>query len=242
MKNMNDKALSRRAPVFYTEETASTNAELKRMAAEGAEDGTVLWAGRQTAGHGRLGRSFLSPEGGIYLSVLIRYGRPDEAMLTLTARAAVAVLRTLRKECGIEAGIKWPNDVLLHEKKLCGILTEAVSSGDSVNIIAGIGINLNTPHFPEDLRDIAGSVLTETGKRTEELLFVRTLVEELDRCIERTRSGSAEELLEYKACCLTLGKRLASGATAVRIEEDCSLILLHEDGTEERKFFGEILQ
>ena len=242
MKTMKNEALSRRAPVFCTVETDSTNAALRRMAAEGAEHGTILMADRQTRGRGRSGRSFLSPEGGLYLSVLQRFEKPDETILSLTAVTAVAVLRTLKRECGITPEIKWPNDLLFHGRKLCGILTEAVSIGDSIAVVVGIGVNLNTPEFPPELRDIACSILMETGMTVDRGQFTRSLIGELDACYEDLRESARGCLAEYRANCGTLGKKLAGGLTAVRIEEDYSLILRREDGTEEKKFFGEILQ
>lgn len=130
-------------------ETDSTNRVAKELARQGAAHGTVVSALRQTAGRGRLGRSFFSPEGGIYLSVILRPQLPPEERTLVTPMAAVAVCRTVEKLCGRSPQIKWVNDLYLEHKKLCGILCEAV--GDAV--IVGIGLNYAVPPagFPPDI-------------------------------------------------------------------------------------------
>ena len=118
----------RKAPVLYARSIDSTNNALKKLAAQGAPDGTVLWASEQTAGRGRLGRSFLSPEGGLYLSMLWRPDCPPEKTVSLTSCAAVALCRCLEAWPELDVSIKWPNDVLLGGRKLCGILTEGCTT------------------------------------------------------------------------------------------------------------------
>ena len=153
----------RAAPVIFEAEVDSTNTRLKAIA-DHAADGTVIAAGRQSGGRGRLGRSFASPEGGVYLSILLAPTADLSRCLTLTPTAAVAVRRAIKRCCGISAYIKWPNDLQLRGKKLCGILTEAVSADGEVKIIIGIGVNLNTraEDFPPELRDSACSVFSDT--------------------------------------------------------------------------------
>ena len=133
----------------HLEETDSTNRVAKELARQGAPHGTVVSAKRQTAGRGRLGRRFCSPEGGIYLSVLLRTDLPPEDRALLTPMAAVAVCRMVERLCGVRPGIKWVNDLYLEDKKLCGILCEA--AGDAV--IVGIGLNYAMPPagFPPDI-------------------------------------------------------------------------------------------
>ena len=101
---------SRRAPVLFAPETDSTNLALRRLAAEGAADGTVFWSARQSAGRGRLGRSFASPEGGLYYSMLLTASDEPERDLLLTPAAGLAVCRALERVCGVRCGLKWPND------------------------------------------------------------------------------------------------------------------------------------
>ena len=130
-------------------ETDSTNRAAKALARQGAAHGTVVSALRQTAGRGRLGRTFFSPEGGIYLSVILRPKLPPEDWRLLTPMAAVAVCRTTERLCGVSPRIKWVNDLYLEGKKLCGILCEA--AGEAV--IVGIGLNYAMPPegFPPDI-------------------------------------------------------------------------------------------
>ena len=120
---MSAALFDRAAPLLREESVDSTNLYLRRLA-ETAADGTAVIAASQTAGRGRSGRGFLSPEGGLYLSVLLRPDVEPERLPTLTPVAAVAVCRAVGAVCGLSCGIKWPNDVLLGGKKICGILVE----------------------------------------------------------------------------------------------------------------------
>ena len=116
--------MERHAPVYRFDRLDSTNTRLKALAREGAAPGTVLLAREQSGGRGRLGRSFASPPGGLYLSMLLRPACPPERCLSLTPLAAVAARRAVLDCTGLSPEIKWPNDLLLGGKKLCGILTE----------------------------------------------------------------------------------------------------------------------
>ena len=112
--------IERQAPVFFQDLVDSTNPRIKQLAAQGAPDGTLYIAAAQSAGRGRKGRAFLSPPGGLYLSMLLRPGCPAEEALSITPSAAVAVCRAVKAVCGLDCGIKWPNDVVLGGKQLCG--------------------------------------------------------------------------------------------------------------------------
>lgn len=237
-----NRELSFRAPVFYEECLDSTNAALKRMALQGAESGTVLIARTQTSGRGRQGRSFVSPEGGLYLSMLLCFDKPDDRLLSLTAVAAVAVSEALEEALGIKTLIKWPNDLELNGKKLCGILTEAVTCGSQLNIIAGIGINLNTATFPEEIKERACSVFSETGICCDIESLYPVVIKHLDRGFSALPEIPGDCLDLYRARCSTPGKHLSNGGTAVRIDSDFSLIIRMPDGSEQKKFFGEIMQ
>ena len=147
----------------YVPSLPSTNTALKAMAADGAPEGTVLIAGEQTAGRGRMGRSFYSPpDSGLYLSLLLRPDMSAVEATRLTACAAVAVAETIEALSGREAQIKWVNDILVDGRKVCGILTEAsvdCENGMMRHVIIGIGVNTHVPKtdFPEELRSIAGA-------------------------------------------------------------------------------------
>ena len=146
----------------------STNNYLKKLASGGAAEGTVVIADEQTAGRGRMGRSFASAPGcGIYMSMLLRpEGCTADCAPGLTAVAAVAVCRAIEKVCGRAPGIKWINDLYLRGKKICGILCESSVKDGRVNYaVLGIGLNVTTraEEFPEELRETAGSLYTQTG-------------------------------------------------------------------------------
>ena len=136
------------APVYVHERLDSSNQTAKRLALAGAPHGTLVLAGQQSAGRGRMGRRFESPAGkGIYLSLVLRVPVPASEALGVTVGAAVAVARAVQKLCGIELGIKWVNDLYYQGKKVCGILTEAgtsVESGLLEWLVVGIGLNLTT--------------------------------------------------------------------------------------------------
>ena len=141
--------------------TGSTNALLLEMARGGAPVGTVVWAHRQEEGRGRLGRSFSSPVGGVYISMLVPSpSDPKDIGFALTAKAGVAVKRAIRDVCGVECGIKWVNDIVLDGLKVCGILAQMVVREEGNVVIVGIGVNYSTPLscFGEDLRGIVGSL------------------------------------------------------------------------------------
>ena len=219
----------RTAPVIFEREVDSTNTRLKAMAAQAA-DGTIITAGRQTEGRGRLGRSFASPDGGIYLSILLAPGGDLRRCMTLTPNAAIAVRRALNDCCGVNADIKWPNDLQLGGKKLCGILTESVSAGGETKIIIGIGINLNTSPaaFPPELRGTACSILSETGNFTPPEKLLRALTAELDSMYTRWLADPAWSLDEYRAACITLGQQVRIGEVcgkAVSVGSDFALYI-----------------
>ena len=172
---------SRRAPVLFAAETDSTNLALRRLAAEGAVDGTVFWSARQSAGRGRLGRSFASPEGGLYYSMLLTASDKPERDLLLTPAAGLAVCRALERVCGVRCGLKWPNDLLFDGRKAVGILTEMTGEmGKIYYIVVGIGINVNISRedFPEEIRDIAAALCEMTGDELSRVQILRAVLEE----------------------------------------------------------------
>ena len=158
--------------VQFREEVTSTNTLLRQQAEEGVPEGTVLIAARQTAGRGRRDRSFYSPaDTGLYLSILLRPKLAPQEALYLTTCAAAAVALALEETPGVHAKIKWVNDVFLHGKKVCGILTEGAIDPDTGGLkyaILGIGVNLFPPEggFPADLPE-AGAVYDHSPDPTE---------------------------------------------------------------------------
>lgn len=148
--------------IEYIDETDSTNEELKRRASCGLKRKTILIAGRQSAGKGRLGRSFFSDNAGIYMTMFLPSPGVRTAMLTV--RAAVAVACAITARTGKKAGIKWVNDIFLDDRKVCGILAESRLPDFA---IVGIGINTGTCKFPDEIQSIAGSI----GEVDKELLI-----------------------------------------------------------------------
>ena len=220
--------------IEYLEEIDSTNTELKRRARLGAPSGLVLVADGQTAGRGRMERSFLSPRGsGLYMSVLLRPVRLTEAgrMTTLTA---VAVARALTK-VGVDAGIKWVNDLIAGGKKICGILAEAGSFEGEPFAVIGIGVNLAHTAFPEALAAIATSVEDETGRVPDRNALAKSILEEL-ATLDLQGEGNAAAMDEYRARCILLGKPIRVfpfggepfDATALFVEDDGSLTVKPE--------------
>lgn len=146
---------------------SSTNDKAKEFAMKGAEEGTLVVADSQSAGKGRRGRSWSSEKGvGIYMSMLLRPKVPAKQVSGVTLLGALAVAKAVRKICDVKAEIKWPNDVIVAKKKICGILTEMSGEDETVHhVIIGIGINVNHVCFPEELEETATSIFQETGKR-----------------------------------------------------------------------------
>ncbi|MBQ6442851.1 MAG: biotin--[Lachnospiraceae bacterium] len=159
------------------DETDSTNLQAKRLAEEGASDGTLVVAECQTAGRGRLGRSFSSPQGeGIFMSVILRPEAPADQVSCLTLLAALAVQQGIGEIAGIGCGIKWPNDIIIHGKKVCGILTEMSMEERRVrHVVIGIGINCGNRDFPEELKEVATSLFLETGRQIRKDALIRSV-------------------------------------------------------------------
>ena len=235
----------------------STNSLLLDMARDGAPVGTVLWAHRQEGGRGRLGRSFTSPEGGIYISLLVPCpANMEEIGFSLTAKIGVAVKRTIDGLCGKQCGIKWVNDIVLGHRKVCGILAQ-MCSGVPDKTVVGIGINYTTPlsSFAPELRDIAGSIYEEgeASKAPEMQTFVMALIENVYALVgpaagETREKNAGNWLEEYKSSSTILGNKvkvIQAGAvvaegTASCIDDKCHLHVITKDGKEMVLSTGEV--
>lgn len=245
-------AVGRRLDCFTSID--STNSYLKRVAADGAPDGTVAVADEQTGGRGRRGRSFVSPSGrGVYLSALLRPACAVSELMTLTGFTAVAMCTAIERTAHVRPQIKWTNDLVLNGKKLCGILTELSVEGESgalQYVIPGIGVNVcqRAEDFPEELRGIATSLLLETGQRVERAALAAAMIEELDRLYAALRAhDTAAYLARYRSDCLTIGREVqllwrdtSERVTALGVDDELGLIVRHADGSEETVRTGEV--
>lgn len=226
------------------EEVDSTNLRAKQLAAEGAADGTVVVADRQTAGRGRLGRSFQSPGGrGIYLTALLRPALPPERLSPVTAMAGVAVCRAVERICGASPGLKWPNDPVLEGKKLCGILTELSLEGETgrvQDLVLGIGINVSQrpEDFTPEVREIATSLAQALGRPVSRPALAAEVIREIDRLYGTLAAGeTAPYLAEYRRRCVNLGRTVrllgpggGETAEALDIDGDFGLVVRTADG------------
>ena len=163
--------------VLRFESLPSTNTELARMASEGAAEGLAILADEQTAGRGRLQRAWSSPKGaGLYFSILLRPRIPVDQWPLITFMAALAVGDALQEAAGLQTDIKWPNDLLSGERKICGILAEAIETPSGRAVIVGIGINLTPSAFPA-----ATSVSEATGAQPDREAILAALLRALSR-------------------------------------------------------------
>ena len=168
--------------ILRFESLPSTNTELARMASEGAAEGVAILAEEQTAGRGRLQRAWSSPRGaGLYFSVLLRPAIAPSDWPLITFVAALAVADALREAAGVQTDIKWPNDLLSGERKICGILAEAIETPAGRAVVVGIGINLTQNAFPEELAGVATSVSEVTGQQPERETILAALLRALSR-------------------------------------------------------------
>ncbi len=225
-------------------ETSSTNNDAKRLISEGLSGYTLVVADKQTLGRGRMGRSFFSPEGGIYMSLAFGVdGGNISNALRLTASAAVAVCLAVEKLCGEKPQIKWVNDVFIDGKKICGILTEGISdfeTGRISSVIIGIGLNCGNAKIPDELSEIVGVINRNGVPRCK---FIGEIVSNLIDFIE----GKVEFIEDYRDRSLVLGKKISytkNGierlATAEHVDYDGGLIVRHDDGSTLLLSTGEI--
>lgn len=237
--------------IIYYEETDSTNTRIRQLAAEGAVEGTVAWADYQTSGKGRRGRSWESPAGeNLYFSILLRPDiKPETApMLTLVmAYSAAKVIEKLEK---VSVQIKWPNDLILSKKKICGILTEMNLSGCEIeHVVVGVGINVNIAEFPEELRDKATSLYLEKGEKIDRELLLHQVLDEFAKQYETFLEVQDLSFLqeEYNQMLVNRDREvlvLEPGkeylAKAIGINPMGELFVRKEDGTVEAVFAGEV--
>jgi BirA family biotin operon repressor/biotin-[acetyl-CoA-carboxylase] ligase len=219
----------------------STNLEAARRALEGAPEGLCVVAGEQTAGRGRHQRQWVSPkDAGLYFSIILRPRFEQSGWPLLTLMTAIAVHDALLDVCALETDIKWPNDILVNEKKLCGILAETVETFLGRAVVVGIGINLTSKSFSPDLDGIASSVEAATGKSPEVEVVLEALARVLISNYRRLQHRGGPEVIIGEWCARSsyaTGKRIRvsesnenfSGITR-GLERDGALRVETDDG------------
>lgn len=234
----------------FHESIDSTNIRAKKVALDSEENDVLIVADCQEAGRGRLGREWLSEAGtGLWSSVLMRPDIEPEAAFKLTLIAAVSVAEAIETMTGLQASIKWPNDVLVNRKKVCGILTEMSAEWQHVNyLVLGIGINVNQSNFPESIASIASSLAIESGQSVNRLRLLVAMIDRLTYYKEalNDETRSAELLSKYREKSATLGQRVkVIGKTerigeALDLNESGALLVRFEDGEEAYVNYGEV--
>jgi BirA family biotin operon repressor/biotin-[acetyl-CoA-carboxylase] ligase len=228
----------------------STNTLAKEMAAKGAKEGTVLIAREQTEGRGRMGRSFYSPHSsGIYFTIILRPKLNLEDSLLITTGAAVAVAKAIETVSKADARIKWVNDIFVGDKKVCGILTEAslnFESGGLEYAVVGIGINIETKNFPDEIRQIAGSIFQDKpGAMPVTSMLVAEVLNNIAECMNSLTDKMYLE--EYRKRSFLIGKDIlvlkgkeTIPAKAIDIDDKARLVVEYEDNTREALLSGEV--
>lgn len=222
--------------VFILDKTDSTNNEAKRMIANGFRSAGLVVANEQTNGRGRLGRSFYSPKNsGIYMSFIFHPNVEISDAVTITTAASVAVVRAIEKLTNIKPEIKWVNDVYVENKKVCGILTEAITdfeTGLTQSVIVGIGINITTSDFPDEILNNATSLNYTDISRN--MLIAEVASELYNICLDISNHSYIDD---YRSHSLVIGKRIIYfknneqfSGTAIDIDNEGGLVVQKDSG------------
>ena len=228
----------------------STNTLAKEMATKGAPAGSVLIASKQTEGRGRMGRSFYSPDStGLYFSIILRPNLSLDDSLLITTSAAVAVAKAIEKLTGNHVGIKWVNDIFMRDKKVCGILTEAslnLENGGLEYAVVGIGINVSTKDFPDDIQEVGGSIFSKKpDDRPITSILAAQILNNLAQAMDKLTD--LDYLKEYKKRSFLIGQDIlvlrgneSLHARAIDIDERARLIVEYPNGDRDALISGEV--
>ncbi|MBQ6138931.1 MAG: biotin--[Methanobrevibacter sp.] len=229
----------------------STNSIAKFLANHDAEEGTVLISEIQTKARGRLGKKWEAPEGGIWMSLILRPQVPPARIGLITLATGVAIAKSIRS-LGVDARIKWPNDVLIHGKKISGVLTEVNATFNEIDwIVVGIGIdsNLKLEDFSEDIRIGTTTLTEELPTKVDENELIAIFLNEFEKVYQLYKDGEIEEILkDWRDLSDTIGKYVNITQTGgkitqgyvVGINNEGSLIIERQDGTLEKIISGEL--
>ncbi|MBC2693780.1 MAG: biotin--[acetyl-CoA-carboxylase] ligase [Desulfobacteraceae bacterium] len=238
--------------IIYLKETDSTNTRAKELAAQGAPEGTLVIAEKQTKGRGRRGRSWFSqPGGGIYCSLILRPIMQPGETPRITLMTAVVLAETLISLMKLKLRIKWPNDILINGKKLAGILTEISTEMDAVNyIVVGLGMNVNTlfENFPREIKKSATSILIETGNRVHRIKLIQEYLKLYEQYYDMFKKNNFEPIMNrWRALADIIGKQIrvdVIGKThigkVIDVDNDGVLILKDDQGRLQTIFSGDV--
>lgn len=237
--------------IQYFEELDSTNIRINELAKDGAEHGTVIVADRQTAGKGRRGRTWESPPGtNLYFSILLRPQIATEKASMLTLIMAYSTAKLLREKWNLQAEIKWPNDLVISGKKICGILTEMSLDGTKIgHVVVGTGINVNVTEFPEELENKATSLYLESGLLFDRKKLLNEVLKEFWKQYNNflevqdlsfMRDSYNEMLVNRKREVLVLEPGNEYQAIAQGISDTGELLVEKKDGSKTSVYAGEV--
>ena len=239
--------------LYVFDEVKSTNTVAKFLAMNGAENGTVVISEKQTDAKGRSGKAWASPVGGIWLSLIVKPNVDYSKLPMITIGTGVAVAKAIERTGITSAEIKWPNDIIIHDKKVCGILTEAVTTFNTIDsVIIGVGIdaNIDIEDFPEELQDGTTTLADELGRKEDENVLIRLFLEEFEKIAETFNEGDYESILkDWRKRSYSVGKIVEVrepfnknyDAYVVGIGREGALIVEKIDGTLEKVISGECI-
>lgn len=250
-EGLNTKFIGR--DIYIFKEVMSTNTLAKFFAENGSKDGTVIISEKQTNAKGRSGKAWESPLGGVWLSIVLNPYVDQTKLPIITLATGLAVEKTFERLGITNAEIKWPNDILINDKKVCGVLIESIAKFNSIeHVIVGVGIdvNLDIESLPEELQDGTTSLNVETGKEIDENTVIRTFLEEFEKVCNTFIKEDYESILkEWRKHAYTIGKnveiREPFGKTyegyVVGIDKQGVLVIEKPDGELKKVISGECI-
>lgn len=250
-KNLNTKYIGK--DIYIFNEVMSTNTIAKFLSMNGVGNGAVVISEKQTKARGRSGKNWESPLGGVWLSIILNPNVNHSKIPLITLATGVAVENTLKRIGVKNAEIKWPNDILIHGKKVCGILTEAITSFNTIeSVIIGVGIdaNISIENFPEELQENMTTLNDEIGEKVDKNLLIKLFLEEFEKISEQFINEEYETILkEWRKNSYTIGKIVEVhepfskpyDGYVLGISRDGSLVVEKIDGTLEKVISGECI-
>jgi len=239
--------------IYVFNEVSSTNTVAKFLAMNNVENGSIILSEKQTNARGRSGKAWESPMGGIWLSMILQPNVDYSKLPLITIATGVAVAKAIERTGINTAEIKWPNDIMIHGKKVCGILTEAVTKFNTIeNVIIGVGIdaNIDITDFPEELQDGTTTIADELGRKEDENVLIRYFLEEFEKIADQfTHEGYEDILKEWRKRSYSIGKIVEVrepfnknyDAYVVGIGKEGALIVEKIDGTLNKVISGECI-